>query len=79
MLINAYYLLYKLKNCEILWIVDIVEDYKSLKNRIKDAYLTDDQYYIVRKKIHEEDLYKKCKQFIRFQYNHNCELIYHTK
>tara|TARA_Y100000591_G_scaffold247537_1_gene218639 strand:- start:4486 stop:4722 length:237 start_codon:yes stop_codon:yes gene_type:complete len=76
-MMKNYYLLYKLTNSEILWIVDIGYNYYSLKKRVKDFRSKYETYYIVSKLI-DNDLDIYFKQFTRFHIDKNCELLFQT-
>lgn len=76
-MLKNYYLLYKLTNSEILWVVDIGYNYYSLKKRVKDFRSKHETYYIVSKLINNDlDIY--FKQFTRFRIDKNCELLFQT-
>lgn len=74
-----YYLLYKLRTNSTLWIVDESVYIEDLIDRIKDFQESDDEYYIVSKKITEETIKSfKFKRFKTFNYNNHCKLEYIT-
>jgi len=78
-LITCYYLLYKLKNNEILWIVKVSDDYYELKDRIKKLSSDIEIYYIVSKLIPFSESNFSVKQFTRFRPDNECDLIYETE
>ena len=63
-----YYLLYKLKNSEILWVVKVSVDYSELKYYIRKCSSDSEKYYIVSKEVPYSELSLKCKQFTQFHY-----------
>lgn len=64
-----YYLLYKLKNSDILWIVQISDNYCELKHRIRNISSDSEIYYIVSKKVSYSEIDYEFKQFMKFDYN----------
>jgi len=70
-----YYLLYKLKNSEILWVVKVSVDYSELKYYIRKCSSDIEKYYIVSKDVPYSELYLKFKQFTKFDYNIHYETI----
>tara|TARA_Y100000992_G_C20996234_1_gene364309 strand:- start:228 stop:476 length:249 start_codon:yes stop_codon:yes gene_type:complete len=77
---NLYYLLYKIENDETYWIVNVDEDYVTLKRLIRNVI--DDIYYIVERqfdfnlKLKENELERN--HFRIFHKKKNDKLIYST-
>lgn len=65
-LVLSYYLLYKLKKHNEMWIIKIDNDYKYLKNLIRDIKDKEGNYLIVERVINKCKLDKKFKQFQLF-------------
>ena len=80
---NYYYLLYKLKNSPLLWIVDESLNKKDLLDRIKNFYSEKEVYYIVSKKYSIEHIKNKLdSKFIRFKIfkiDNKCKLIHYKE
>ena len=77
-LITCYYLLYKLKNNEILWIVKTSDDFYELKKPIKNFFSNIEKYYIVSKLISYSEFNLNVKQFNRFKPDSDCDIVYET-
>jgi len=81
LLYNYYYLIYKLKMDDKMWIVAESESEKDLLDNIYN-YTKDDieEYYIIKKQYSYSSLKKilkqKFKRFQNFEYNNNCETLY---
>ncbi len=80
-----YFLLYKVKNDDTLWVTKICEDYIKLKTFIYGIESLDEQYFIT-KKTYTDDIFleklekfENFKQFKRFKQNTSYKLIYKTK
>ena len=77
--INIYILLYKVKTHHERWIVKYSENYRELKNIIRDVNNNEKSignYYII-KRIEKESIFnEKFKQFQIYQYEYDDELVY---
>jgi hypothetical protein len=78
MLIDCYYLLYKVTESELLWIIALSEDYGELKSRIKNFISKSETYFVVFKPTEEKEVDKKFKQFKIFQIDNSCVLLKQT-
>lgn len=78
-ILTFYYLLYELKDCEILWIVSASDFVNNLKDIIKNVSSNSEKYYIVSKEISYSEYNKKIKQFTKFIPDDTCILLYETK
>ena len=80
---DYYYLLYKLRNNNILWIVDKSIYKKDLLERIKDFYSEKEVYYIISKKYSinyiKNKLNSKFKRFQIFKIDNKCKLVHNTE
>ena len=80
---DYFYLLYKLRNSPILWIVDESVYKKDLLERIKHFYSDKEVYYIISKKYSMEDIKNKLdSKFIRFEIfktDKMCKLVHNTE
>ena len=78
--IDIYYLLYKIKNSNILWIVKIDEDLDIILQNHKKIINTDNEDYIVVKRTQPYDFkFALFKQFKIFILTDDCEIIYNTQ
>lgn len=77
-LITCYYLLYKLKNNEILWIVKASDNIYDLKDHVNNFSSYIETYYIVSEQIPLSDCTLNIKQFTKFSINNNIKLHYET-
>ena len=78
-MLTLYYLLYEIKDSEILWIVSTSEYIHELKDRVKTIFSSVEKYYIVSKEISYSEYNKKLKQFTKFIPNKNCVILYETR
>jgi len=78
-LTKLYYLLYKLKNSEIIWIVTTSQYRSELKERIKNVSSDVEKYFIVELDIPYSQLDNKIKQFTKFDDDEECYLLYESK
>ena len=62
-LVLAYYLLFKFKKQDEMWIIKIDNDYKYLKNLIRDIKDKEGHHIIVERVVDKSILDKKFKQF----------------
>lgn len=77
--IRCYFLVYKLKNSHILWLVKLSDDYYDLKNNIDNFVSSIEQYYIFERFCYPHIIDEKFKQFkIFFKSSKDIE-IYSTK
>lgn len=80
---DYYYLLYKLRNSPLLWIVDESVYKKDLLKRIKNFYSDKEVYYIISKKYSVEHIKNKLdSKFIRFEIfktDNSCKLLHNTE
>lgn len=63
---KVYYLLYKLKISPILWIVNIDLNYQILNKHIKDFKSNEENYYIMCKKLEEDNFSNNILEFKNF-------------
>ena len=63
---KVYYLLYKLKISPLFWIVNIDINYEILYKHIKDFKSNEENYYIICKKLEEEDYSYNILEFKNF-------------
>lgn len=78
--IDIYYLLYKIKNSNIWWIVKIDENLDIILENHRKINNTDYEDYIVVKKSQPYDLkFSIFKQFNIFVLKDNYEIIYDTQ
>ena len=80
---KLFYLIYKLKNDDQLWIISVSESYNELKDRIIDIDNKDEDYFIVRRKfinVDEKFIDKELerKHFRTFISQINDALFYQT-
>ena len=68
-LYTLYYLLFQIRNYDVLWIVKISTNYYDLKRRIKYYYSKDNLYYIVSNDVSHAEFNSKFKQFTKFNPN----------
>lgn len=77
---NYYYLVYKVKNSNILWIFDESNNKDELFNRISDVNSNNETYYIIKKKYNKEiiDIISKTKfkRFKKFKSKFDYTIIY---
>tara|TARA_B100001057_G_C22139826_1_gene677798 strand:+ start:190 stop:456 length:267 start_codon:yes stop_codon:yes gene_type:complete len=66
MLTDYYFLLYKLKNSKILWIVRISDYIDELEEHIKNFISNIEKYYIVLSSVHPSILSIN-KSFVQFE------------
>ena len=78
-----YYLLYKLRNSPILWIVDESVYKKDLLERIKHFYSDKEVYYIISKNYSmdyiKNKLNSKFTRFEIFKTDSKCKLVHNTE
>tara|TARA_Y100000591_G_C21445539_1_gene503571 strand:+ start:63 stop:305 length:243 start_codon:yes stop_codon:yes gene_type:complete len=77
-LMNYYYLLYKLHTCNILWIIEISDNYKELKNKIRFTEDSHGSYLIVERIGNKNILTKKFKQFQKFLKKSSDSTLFYT-
>lgn len=76
-MVSIYYLLYKLKNDDIYWIIKIDYDYYILKDLIKNAIDFHGNYYIVKRIMKDYSIiYKEFKRFQIFKLNRKDIILY---
>ena len=74
-IIHYYYLLYKLSNNKILWVVKKSNDINELKDPLIGFYSNIEKYYII---SINTDI--STKQFTKFEYDkYDYTIIYQTK
>ena len=73
-----YFLLYKLINSEILWIIKVSRRLHKLEKHIKNFNSKIELYYIVSKFINPNSFNYDFKQFTRFHPDKYCTIIYQT-
>ena len=78
--IDMYYLLYKIKNTDILWIVKFNESYNTILENHKKIKDTNNEDYIVVKKteLYYNLKFKLFKQFNIFMLTNDCKIVYST-
>ena len=81
---NYYYLVYKLKTDDKLWIVDESDSEKDLIDQIYNYSDNDiEKYYIIKKKYTKYYLNKilnsKFKRFQLFKIDIGCKIVYDTE
>ena len=76
--ICCYYLLYKIYNSNFLWIVNISDDYKELKDKIR--FVNDEEgSYILVERIEKKNIFdKKFKQYQIFFKKSNDVILFET-
>lgn len=83
MLYKFYYLLYKLVDKDILWIIDESEDFCNLKKSVKNFISDIEKYYIVVTKYTKDEIdliyNKKFKRFRQLSFNNNYKVEYYTR
>lgn len=77
--IRCYFLVYKLKNSNILWVVKLSDDYYDLKNKLDYFVSSVEQYYIFERYCYPHIIDEKFKQFKIFFKSSKDILIYSTK
>lgn len=75
--IEIYYLLYKIKNTDTLWIVKHNEDLNIILENHKKIKDTNNEDYIIIKKL--ETYYYHFKQFCIFLNTDDCKIVYDTQ
>lgn len=79
---SYYYLLYKLKQSPIFWIVEESLSKFELLAKINKFTSNEENYYIVEKKYNKSEiktiLNQKKKSFRRFLVNKDCKLVFST-
>ena len=80
---KIYYLVYKLSNSDILWIVNTSEDSSELyKNTNKIKYkFNDEKYMIIQRKLDNDTLEKELihESFKQFKINPRDKIIFESK
>ena len=77
-MLSFYYLLYKLKNSEIIWIVKISNDLFELKKHIKHVSSDIEKYYIVVNDHSVQTDNLDIKQFTQFHPSNDWTILYET-
>ena len=78
-MINCYYLLYKLNNCSILWIVDVMDIPDYFYNIVKNIKSDHETYYLVYKLVNNIENEIKLKKFSIFKNKKMIKLIAKSK
>lgn len=75
---NCYYLVYKLKFSNILWIINIMETPDYFLDKIKNINSKEEKYYIIMKEVRDIDSELEFKNFTIFKIDYNCHIIDET-
>ena len=77
---NCYYLLYKLNNYHLLWVVNIDNIPDHFLEFIKNVKSKHETYYLIKKKVYNlEQEISNFKRFTIFSNEKNCQIIKQTE
>ena len=76
---KCYYLLYKLKNSDLRWIVRIDDNPSKLFEHIKHFYSEYEKYYIVQVLVTNIDQELSTKNFTIFSHNEYVNILHETQ
>lgn len=72
---NCFYLVYKLKISDLLWIVNVTNDLSEIYSNFKYINSNDEKYYIIMKEFEDIDSELNFKRFTIFIKDKNSHII----
>lgn len=76
---KCYFLLYKSRYSQLMWVIDVMDTPYEFEDFIKEVKSEDEKYYIVLKRVVDLDEELSYKRFTIFNKTIDCIVLYETK